>query len=153
MYDLEPSDERIYRNNILVTGIPEQSETVDYVFLDPPAEFLQRGSATDLEGDVASAKADFILKFKGIARECSRVLKPGGRVSVIVEPVFTASDFVDFPLEMILLFGEFKLRPVGKVYLPHRTGDAMRRFSRMASEVKGARVLTSDCRELLTFQK
>ncbi|MEE9288212.1 MAG: hypothetical protein V3U69_01340 [Bacteroidota bacterium] len=153
MYDLEPSDERIYRNNILLAGIPEQSETVDYVFLDPPAEFLQRGSATDLEGDVASAKADFILKFKGIARECSRVLKPGGRVSVIVEPVFTASDFVDFPLEMILLFGEFKLRPVGKVYLPHRTGDAMRRFSRMASEIKGARVLTSDCRELLTFQK
>lgn len=153
MYDLEPSDERIYRNNILLTGIPEQSETVDYVFLDPPSEFLQRGSATDLEGDVASAKADFTLKFKGVVRECSRVLKPGGRVSVIVEPVFTANDFIDFPLEMILLFGDFKLRPVGKVYLPHRTGEAMRRFTRMASEVKGARVLTSDCRELLTFQK
>ena len=153
MYDLEPSDDRIYRNNILLTGIPEQSETVDYVFLDPPSEFLQRGTATNLEGDLASAMADFILKFKGIVRECSRILKLGGRVSVIVEPVFTASDFVDFPQELMVLFREFKFHPVGKVYLPHRTGEAMRRFTRMASEIKGARVLTSDCRELLTFQK
>ena len=153
MYDVEPSDERVYRNNILLTGIPEQSESVDYVFLDPPSEFLQRGTATDLEGDLASAKADFILKFKGIVRECSRILKPGGRVSVIVEPVFTATDFIDFPQELMVLFREFKFHPVGKVYLPHRTGEAMRRFTRMATEIKGMKVLTSDCRELLTFQK
>lgn len=153
MYDVEPSDERIYRNNILLTGIPEQSETVDYVFLDSPSEFLQRATSTDLDADLASAKADFILKFKGIVRECYRILKLGGRVSVIVEPLFTASDFVDFPQELMLLFREFKFRPIGKVYLPHRTGEAIRRFAHMASELKGARFLTSDCRELLTFQK
>lgn len=153
MYDLEPTDERISRNNLLLTGIPEQSESVDYVFVDPPSDFLQRGSATDVESDLASARADFVLKFKGIARECSRILKRGGRVSVVVEPVFTATDFVDFPQELTALFREFHMRPVGKVYLPHRSGEAMRRFTRMASEVKGVRVLTSDCRELLTFQK
>ena len=153
MYDINPIDDRIARNNILLTGIPEQSGSVDYLFLDPPSDFTQKDSATDFEVSMEASKAEFILKFKGIVRECARILKSGGKVSVVVEPAFTATDFIDFPNEITVLLREAGFKPMGKVYLPRRAGESMAKTAQGLSEVKGLRVLSSDCRELLTFQK
>ena len=94
-----------------------------------------------------------MLKFKGIARECGRVLKPGGRVSIIVEPAFAVSEFIDFPFEISQVFKELGFKQIGKVYLPKRAGESMAKGSQSISELRGVRVLGSDCRELLTFQK
>ena len=153
MYDIEPAESRIARNNIVLTGIPEQSGSVDYLFLDPPAEFMQRGASTEFEINFDAAKADFVLKFKGVVRECQRVLKSGGRVSLIVEPAFARSEFLDFPFEITLLFREVRFRQVGKVYLPRRSGESAMKTSAALTDLKGGRTLNSDCRELLTFQK
>ncbi len=153
MYDITPTDDRIARNNVLLTGIPEQSGSVDYIFLDPPADFTQKDSSTDFEVSMDASKAEFVLKFKGIVRECSRILKSGGRVSVVVEPAFTNTEFIDFPNEITTLFRESGFKQAGKAYLPRRAGESMARTGQGLSEVKGLRVLSSDCRELLTFQK
>jgi len=153
MYDLEPIDSRIVRNNVLLTGIPEQSGTVDFVFLDPPAEFTQKDSSTDFDVSFDAAKADFMLKFKGIVRECSRMLKSGGKVSIIVEAAFAVSQFLDFPFEVTQLFKDAGFKQIGKVYLPRRAGESIAKASQSVSEMRGVRVLSSDCRELLTFQK
>jgi len=153
LYDLEPIDSRITRNNVLLTGIPEQSGGVDYVFLDPPAEFSHKDSSADFDVSLDAARAEFLLKFKGIARECGRVLKPGGRVSIIVEPAFAVSEFIDFPFEISQVFKELGFKQIGKVYLPKRAGESMAKGSQSISELRGVRVLGSDCRELLTFQK
>lgn len=153
MYDANPMDARISRNNVLLTGIPEQSGSVDYIFLDPPTEFTQKDTSTDYEVSLDAAKADFVLKFKGMIRECSRILKSGGRVSIIVEPAFAGSEFVDFPNEMVQLFRETGFKQIGKVYLPHRSGESMTRVGQGVADMKGTRALNSDCRELLTFQK
>jgi len=153
LYDAEPLDERITRNNILLTGIPEQSGSVDYVFLDPPSEFTHKDSTTDFELGLDAAKADFNVKFKGILRECFRILKSGGKVSVVVETAFAVREFLDFPFEVILLCRELGFKQIGKVYLPRRSGESMARSSQSISDVKGIRMLSSDCRELLTFQK
>lgn len=39
MFDVNPTDERIKQNNIFLTGIPESSNSVDYVFVNLPEEF------------------------------------------------------------------------------------------------------------------
>jgi hypothetical protein len=153
LYDANPMDERIARNNILLTGIPEQSGTVDYIFLDPPAEFTQKDTSTNYEVSLDAAKADFVLKFKGVIRECSRILKSGGKVSIVVEPAFAGSEFIDFPNETVQLFRETGFKQVGKVYMPRRTGELMARPGQGIADMKGTRALSSDCRELLTFQK
>ena len=153
LYDVNPVDDRIVRNNILLTGIPEQSGTVDYIFLDPPSDFTQKDSSTEFEVSMDASRAEFILKFKGIVRECARILKPGGKVSIIVESAFTATEFIDFPNEITTLLREVGFKQAGKVYLPRRAGESITRTAQGLSEVKGLRVLSSDCRELLTFQK
>ncbi len=152
MYDIDPSDERITRNNILLTGIPEQSDTTDYVFLDPPADFVVHASAAEAEDDMSQIfKADFTLKFRGIIRESFRILKNAGRVSIVMEPYLSVAGFLDLPLEVSTLFRENHFREIGKIYLPHRTGRATKMYG--IAELKGMKFLLSDCRELLTFQK
>ncbi|HZY10924.1 MAG TPA: hypothetical protein VFF29_07190 [Bacteroidota bacterium] len=153
LYDVNPLDERVTRNNILLTGIPEQSGTVDYVFLDPPTDFSQKDSSTDFEVNLDATRAEFGLKFKGIIRECNRILKSSGRVSVVVEPAFAISEFLDFPSEITKMFHDVGFKQVGKVYLPRRSSESTTRSTQNISEMKGIRVLSSDCRELLTFQK
>lgn len=146
MYDLEPSDARIGRANILQTGIPEQSGTVDYVFLDPPADFYPRGDASDFSP--AAARAETMMKFKTIAREGARILKQGGRMSVIVETSTGSFGVIDFPFEVSILMKELGLTIIGKVYLPRRT-----EIAKVRAQTDGLRPMSSDCRELLTFEK
>ena len=146
MYDVEPSDERIGRTNILLTGIPEQSNSFDYVFLDPPSEFHPRGDDSDFSP--AAARAETMMKFKTIARESVRTLKPGGRVSVIVETSSGSFGVIDFPYEMTQVLRELGLTQIGKVYLPRR-GEA----AKLRAHADGLKPMASDCRELLTFEK
>lgn len=148
MYDLEPADSRIERANILQTGIPEQSGSADYVFLDPPADFYPRGEESDFSP--AAARAETLMKFKTLARESARILKSGGRVSVIVEASIGGFGVIDFPYEVSAVMKELGLAPVGKVYLPRRSDAAK---VRAITQVEGMRPMSSDCRELLTFQK
>jgi len=153
LYDANPIDDRIVRNNILLTGIPEQSGTVDYVFIDPPLDFTQRDATTEFDVSMDATRADFVLKFKGMIRECARILKSGGRVSMVIEPAFAISDFIDYPHEVTQLFKEIGFKQIGKVYLPKRSGESITRSAQGISEMKGIRILSSDCRELLSFQK
>ena len=153
LYDSNPVEERIVHNNVLLTGIPEQSGTVDYIFLDPPMDFTHRDASSDFAASLEATRSDFSLKFKGIVRECSRVLKSGGKVSMVIEPAFSITEFIDFPHEISQLFKEAGFKPIGKVYLPRRSGESGNRTNQSISEMRGIRALTSDCRELLTFQK
>jgi DNA modification methylase len=153
MFDVNPVDSRIVRNNVLLTGIPEQSASADYIFLDPPSEFTHKEGSSEFDVSLEASKADFALKFKGMIRECVRVLRPGGRVSVVIEPVFAGIEFVDYPAEITHFFRELGFKQIGKVYLPRRSGESMVKTTHGIAEMKGLRVLSSDCRELLTFQK
>ncbi len=148
MYDHEPVDARIKRANIFQTGIPEQSGSVDYVLLDPPHEFYPRG--TDPTVSPAAVKSETMVKLKTMLREGSRVLKPGGRLSIIVEMMSGAFGIVDFPFEVTQLANELGMAQVGKVYLPRRGETVKPRTQTQNEKMRG---LTSECRELLTFEK
>ncbi|HLF14186.1 MAG TPA: DNA methyltransferase [Bacteroidota bacterium] len=152
MYDSEPGDSRITRNNVLHTGIPEQTGSVDYVFLDPPAEYTQKDATSDFGMGMDAVKADFVLKFKSIVRESARIIKTGGRVSIVIEPAIAVGEFIDFPGEVTALFREAGFKQVGKVYLPRRSSEGMK-GSLAIDEMRGIRLASSDCRELLTYQK
>ena len=148
MYDIDPSDSRISHANILQTGIPEQTGTVDYVFLDPPADFYPRGDEPGFSPSVA--KADTLMKFKTLARESARILKNRGRVSVIIEPTVGGFGVIDFPHEVTALMKELGFALIGKVYLPRRGEIPKARAHAASGELKP---MTSDCREFLTFEK
>ncbi len=148
MYDIDPHDTKIERANILQTGIPEPSGSVDYVFLDPPADFYPRGDESEMSP--TAAKADTMMKFKTIARESARILKPGGRVSIVVEASVGTFGVIDFPFEVTTAMKELGLNIIGKVYLPRRTDTTK---NKIQTSSDGLRPMTSDCRELLTFQK
>lgn len=148
MYDIDPSDSRISHGNILQTGIPEQTGTVDYVFLDPPSDFYPRGDEPAFSPSVA--KAETLMKFKTLARESARILKSRGRVSVIVELTLGSFGAIDFPHEVTALMKEHGLALIGKVYLPRRGEIPRAQLYAAPGELKP---MTSDCRELLTFEK
>jgi hypothetical protein len=149
LYDVEPIDPRIARHDVLKMGIPEPSEKVDYVFLDPPSEFFSAQAPDGTEQEPSAVMADFLLKFKGLVRETHRILKKGGKVSVIVEPAFTSKGFLDFPLDLSKLFIDQGFKGIGKAYLPRRSAPGPKRL--VSAEVH--KQLMSDCREMLTFQK
>lgn len=147
MYDIEPSDERIQRANIIQTGIPEQSGTVRYVFLDPPSDFYPK--ADDPDFSVTASKAETMMKLKTIIREGVRILAPGGRLSIVVEPTVGNFGFIDFPFEVAAVMRELNMRQIGKVYLPHRASAKIRAHT----SAEGPKPMAGECRELLTFEK
>jgi predicted methyltransferase len=128
------------------TGIPEQTGSIDYVFLDPPHDFYPRG--TEPEFSPATALSETMTKFKTILRESFRILKSGGRISVIVESTVGRFGIVDFPFEVTRLARELGFASHGKVYLPRRS-DAAKSFG-SPETMKNP---LSECRELLTFEK
>jgi hypothetical protein len=148
MYDIEPSDARIARVNILQTGIPDQSSSVDYVFLDPPHDLYPAGD--EPEFSPGAARSDTMMKLKTIMREGARILKKGGRLSIVVEAVVGGFGVIDFPYDVASLARELGLVQIGKVYLPRRTDAGRPRIPVAAESVKP---MASDCRELLTFEK
>ena len=148
MYDVEPADGRINRANILQTGIPEQTGSADYVFIDPPADFYPHGDDSDFSP--AAARSETMMKLKSIMREAVRILKPGGRMSIVVEPSIGAFGFIDFPFDLTAAAREMGLVLMGKVYLPRRA-DVGRVRTRILAD--GVKSLASECRELLTFEK
>jgi len=146
LYDIEPTDNRIRRANILQTGIPEQTGSVDYVFLDPPHDFFPRG--TEPEFSPAIAQSETMTRLKTILRETVRILKPGRRMSIIVETTTGRFGMIDFPFEITQLARELGMVSIGKVYLPRR-GEAGKAYT----SAENLKALMSDCRELLTFEK
>ncbi|MGB9591356.1 MAG: hypothetical protein ACPL1K_02435, partial [Candidatus Kryptoniota bacterium] len=139
MYDNEPADERIIQNNIFLSGIPEQSSSVDYVFLDFPEEFYSSIENVDV------ALSNFRAKVKTTLRETKRVLRAGGRVSVVVSTDIGEQGVADYPFEVKKMFVEANFKTVATVYLPERSGKKFNYYER--------KPLVSEMRELLTFEK
>jgi hypothetical protein len=148
MYDHDPVDERIKRANVLQTGIPEQTGSVDYVFLDPPHEYYPRG--TDPDFSPAATRSDSLMKLKTLLREGARVVKPGGRLSIIVEVTSGSFGIIDFPFEVCQVANELGMLQIGKVYLSRRAETPKPRPHTQGDKI---RTLVSECRELLTFEK
>lgn len=153
MYDLYPVDDRIQQNDVL-NGIPEQDESVDYVFLDPPYGSIPRGYYSGQDSDLAEMNRDeFCMQLKSVIKECHRMLKSSGRVSIILEPYLTLNSFFDFPGEARKEFLQQGFRQIGKVYLANQTMRGGLSTAYMITESKRRNFMISDCRELLTFEK
>ena len=90
------------------------------------------------------------MKLKTIVREGVRILKPKGRISIVVETTVGNFGFIDFPFEVTSVLKELNMKPIGKVYLPRR-GDTSKIRAHTSGD--GPRPMASECRELLTFEK
>jgi hypothetical protein len=139
MYDPRPSDERIEQNNIFMTGIPAETNSVDYIFINLPEEFY---SGTE---DMSVALSNFKMKFKTVFREAHRILKLKGKVSIIVAPQIGETGFADYPYEVERMFADANYKIDGKVFLPERSTRRYNYFER--------KPLISEMTEMLTFQK
>ncbi len=139
MFDNEPSDDRIKQNNIFLTGIPVESNSVDYLFIDPPEEIY-----SGIE-DLTVALSNFKMKFKTIFREANRVLKIGGKVSVVVAPDAGEAGVADYPFEVQRMFTDAGFRIAGKVYLPTRSARRFNYFEK--------KPLVAEMTEFITLEK
>jgi hypothetical protein len=153
LYDLRPCDSRILQNDILM-GLPEASESVGYIFLDPPYGQIPRGFYTEQSQDLSRLSNEaFVASMRALVRECWRVAKPQARVSIVIEQYLTASSFYDLPNALSSEFCKVGFQQIGKVYLPNQTmrrGDMM---PHIIQNAKARRFMLSDCRELLTYEK
>jgi len=153
MYDLYPVDERIQQNDIL-NGIPEASESVGYVFLDPPYGSISQGYYSGQDNDLAQmTHEEFLHHLSTVVGGCHRILKTGGRVSIILEPYLTQKFFLDFPSEARAKFLYQGFKQIGKVYLANQTMRGGLSTAHFVQECKKKSFMLSDCRELLTFEK
>lgn len=139
MYDAEPSDERIKQNNIFLMGIPEVATSADYIFMDLPQEFYSG------KENIAVALSNFKMKFKTVFREAHRILKVGGKVSVIAAPQIGEGGVADYPYEVERMYADSNYKIGGKVFLPERSARKFNYFER--------KPLVSEMTEMLTFQK
>ncbi len=139
LYAQHSADERIRQNNIFLTGLPEETGSVDYVFLNLPDDFYTTPD------DLTVSLSNFMMKFKTVFRETNRVLKVGGKASVIVAPQAGEAGVADYPYQVGHIFGEANFATVGKVYLPERSGKKFTYFEK--------KPLVSEMAELITFQK
>jgi len=94
----------------------------------------------------------FLTRLRSLVREGARTLKPGGRVSIIVEGA-TSKPFLDLPRTTTAEFEKAGFQQVGKVYLLSHTvrGGSLRGY--LLEKVKAGKVMLPECRELLTFEK
>ncbi len=97
----------------------------------PPHEFYPRGDDPDFSAD--AAKSETMMKLKPILRESTRILKKGGRMSIVVEPTPGSFGIIDFPFEVTNIARDLGMIPVGKAYLPRR-GDAGKARSHSSGE-------------------
>jgi hypothetical protein len=139
MLDTKPSDERIMQNNVFLNGIPSESNSVDYVFINLSEEFY---SGTE---DMTVAISNFRMKFKTVFRESNRILKINGKASVVVAPQIGEDGVADYPYEVERTYADANYRTAGKVFLPERSGRRYNYFER--------KPLVSEMAEMLTFQK
>jgi len=154
MLDLNPSDERIKQNDITVNGIPLPKDSSGYVFLDPPYGHIGQRHYGSSESDLSQMSPEsFLVAMHSVIRECKRVLKHGGNVSIIIEPVLPFdNEVLDFPYLLSKKFIEEGFEIVSKVYVP---SQIMRNKSlpNIFARARAKKRLISDCRELLTFRK
>ena len=139
MYDSKTADQRITENNIFLTGIPEGSNSADYVFMNLPGEFY---AGTE---DMVVALSNFRMKFKTVFREAHRILKIGGRVSIVISSQIGEDGVADYPYEVERMYADANYKTVGKVFLPERSARKFNYFER--------KPLVSEMAEMLTFQK
>jgi hypothetical protein len=139
MYDAKPSDERILQNNLFLTGIPVETSSADYVFMNLPEEFY---SGTE---DMTVALSNFKMKFKTVFRESHRILRLKGKVSVIVAPQIGETGVADYPYEVERMYADANYKIIGKVFLPERSTRRHNYFER--------KPLVSEMTEMVTFQK
>jgi ubiquinone/menaquinone biosynthesis C-methylase UbiE len=120
-------------------GIPEEASSAYYIFIDLPQEFY---SGTE---DMIVALSNFKMKFKTVFREAHRILKVGGKVSVIAAPQIGEGGVADYPYEVERMYADANYKIMGKVFLPERSTRKFNYFER--------KPLISEMTELLTFQK
>jgi len=94
---IEVPDTSIYENRIYCGDAETILKTfpdafVDIIITSPPYNFGQEYQSEDVKIDDAMRWEQYFDKLNMIWRECVRVLKPGGRFCVNVQPVF--SDYI-----------------------------------------------------------
>jgi DNA modification methylase len=90
--DTRPYEHRIYCGDAarVLQRFPDQC--VDIIVTSPPYNFGQAYGSEALDVDDAVKWEEYFTQLKRVWRECVRVLKPGGRFCVNVQPLF--SDYV-----------------------------------------------------------
>jgi ParB/RepB/Spo0J family partition protein len=150
-YDLAPVREDIVQHDVL-DGIPEADESVQLVVLDPPYWRTKRGDYAEGASQLASLDLRaFYDAMEYVARECLRVLRPGGVVALVIGNWMEKNTrFVDLAFGCAKLFGAH-LNPVARVCLTNRNYAGISFANTIDAKKRG--YMLNGFRDVLVFRK
>jgi hypothetical protein len=142
-YDLDPKRTDT-KNWDVRNGLPPEAGNCDLVFLDPPYWFLKKDEYS--KDSISSLSPDEFLKvMETVAISSYKMLKPGGCVALVMEPLMDESweYMLDFPVDCINIFREVGFIQRQRISVP------------LSSQVKSAHTVAvfKKKKELLTLNR
>jgi ParB family chromosome partitioning protein len=154
-YDLAPARDDIIQRDIR-SGFPKEAENCQLIFLDPPYWRLQKEAYDELSsGQSTSALSyeEWLRWMKGLAKECFRVVRRKGVVTLLIQPFLderVTGKFLDFPFTCSQFFLEEGFTEIQRISVP------MPSEIKSAQDVlyaKGKRIMLDLNRDLIVFTK
>jgi len=124
-FDLNPIEEKEIHYHNIMEGIPLKDSEADLVVLDPPYWEMKEGEYTGKEENLANFSLDrFRNEMEGIIKEAKRVLRPGGKVSLIISSVNKKPvGFVDLPFDCYKQIEKY-FNPIERVSVPYHNASS-----------------------------
>jgi len=118
-YDIKPVREDIKRHDIR-GGFPAEVKQAALIILDPPYWRLNDSHYGD-QSVSASSYEEWLMFMKSLAENCSKVIKNGGHIALIVEPFLDekiTGAFLDLTFECLALFKKAGFKQKQRISIP-----------------------------------
>jgi len=150
-FDLNPVRSDIKQNDVM-KGIPLESNSADFVLLDPPYSTMKKGDYTNNLSDLSNMSVEEYFKaMRKVFLESKRILKEGKHCAFIASSLKLNGSFIDIPIACYRIAVEEGLKPVEHIAVPYGGNEeSVGEWVKIAKEKK---LLLRGFRNLIVFKK
>jgi DNA modification methylase len=150
-FDLNPVRPDIKQNDV-TTGIPLDSESADFVLLDPPYSIMKKGEYTEHPNDLSNMNLnDYFQAIRKVFAESKRILKRGKCCAFISSSLKLNGKFVDIAYESRRIAEEEGFAPIERIIVPYGGNEAS--ASDWVKIAKEKKLLLRGYRDLIILRK
>jgi len=150
-FDLNPTRPDIKQNDA-INGIPLDSESADFVLLDPPYSTMKKGEYTGHPNDLSNMDLnDFFKAMRKVFAESKRILKENKCCAFITSSLKQNGKFVDIAYSCYRIATEEGFAPTERIIVPYGGNESSAgEWVKIAKEKK---LLLRGYRDLIIFRK
>jgi DNA modification methylase len=150
-FDLNPMRPDIQQNDATIR-IPLDSESTDFVLLDPPYSIMKKGEYTEHPNDLSNMNLnDYFRAIKKVFIESKRILKKDKHCAFISSSLKHNGKFVDIAYECSHIAEKEGLIPIERIIVPYGGNEAS--ASEWVKIAKEKKLLLRGYRDLIIFRK